>query len=56
MKYHPLEYMEINKGNNIDVDPECLCNVIPTERSDEGSQKQNMRYLPYGRYDTNDEF
>ena len=38
------------------VDPGYLCNVIPTERSDEGSPKQNMRYLPYGRYDTSGEF
>ena len=28
-------------------------NVIPTERSDEGSLKQHTRYLPSGRYDTN---
>ena len=30
-----------------------LVNVIPTERSDEGSLKPHMRYLPYGRYDKN---
>ena len=32
-----------------------LVNVIPTERSDEGSLKPHMRYLPYGRYDINAE-
>jgi hypothetical protein len=29
-------------GNNIDVDPGCLCNVIPTERSDEGSLNPHL--------------
>ena len=28
-------------------------NVIPTERSDEGSLTRHTRYLPSGRYDTN---
>ena len=32
-------------GNNIDVDPGCLCNVIPTERSDETLVRQCLQQL-----------
>ena len=59
-------------SNDIAIGPRCLCNVIPTEhlsfRRSFATEKSLLNYfeifsgmpsttrLPYGRYDTNDEF